>query len=305
MENFVLAKAIGFVLAGMLIALFSDRRAVFWGGTLVVGAFVGYANPVWGIMTVVELALGWFVGRWLLNVSRDGRGRLRDFWERVNEDKDSLRRRRQKRLAELQSERVPPPTPIAPTIPQPKRLEPIAPVSQPPRRGLGVVETVLVGIFLFGSGFGIAHLTKVSPADSEAVQSDRFEVPASESSPLDDQTHSGEKTGEVLPSEEMPALNERALRFLYEGRVITRTGILPTAEFMFVTSPIEGDPRLHRLFVIDCQSGSYARNAESLELDYLFGVMEMLMQGEPFTMAPLTPEDEGTEVLALFDFACT
>jgi len=305
MENFVPAKAIGFVLAGILIALFSDRRAVFWGGTLVASAFIGYADPVWGIMTFVELAFGWLVGRWMLNGSRDVRGSLRDFWGQVNEDKASLRLRQQKRANELLSKPAPPPTPITPTIPKPIRIEPITPVSQPPRRGFGVVEVVLVGIFLFGTGFGAAFLAKASQTGSEATRSDRFEMPTPETSPLADQTKSGQNLGEVLPSVEKPTLNERALRFLYEGRVITRTGTLPSAEFLFVTTPIEGEPRLHRLFVIDCQSGTYGRNAESFELDYLFDVMEMLTQGEPFTTAPITPDDDGTEVRALFDLACT
>lgn len=76
MENFVIAKAIGFVLAGILIAIFSDKRALFWGATLVVSAFIAYSNPVWGIVTFFELLIGWLVGRWLRRRYVDVRARL-------------------------------------------------------------------------------------------------------------------------------------------------------------------------------------------------------------------------------------
>lgn len=83
MENFVISKAIGFVLAGAAIGAFSDRRALFWGAMLVVGAFTTYSNPIWGVVTFVELALGWFIGRWLRAISGGLKDRNRRFWWRV------------------------------------------------------------------------------------------------------------------------------------------------------------------------------------------------------------------------------
>jgi hypothetical protein len=65
LENFQFGMAIGFILAGIVIALFRDKRALFWGATLVVGAVTAF-NPFWGLVTFVELVIGWFIGKWLL-----------------------------------------------------------------------------------------------------------------------------------------------------------------------------------------------------------------------------------------------
>ena len=292
MENFVIAKAIGFVLAGILIAMFSSRQAVFWGGTLVVSAFIAYRDPIWGVVTFVELAVGWLLGRWLLDRSRSIKHHLGGIWGRASVDTPTPRP-------------VPPsPSPRpAPSPPQPVTRT-AAPSQTPSRQGPGFWQ---IAFFVTALPVGLATIAFLSSRPGASASVEQPAAPLLEESlgsrpevvtdfaPVDAQPE--------VP-EPVPTLDERASSFSYAGRVVVRTDTLQTGEVLFVTSPVDGERKLHRLFVIDCAADAYSKNAESLEIEYLFDVMGMLAQGEPFNTVSFDHIDADPEASELFKIAC-
>jgi hypothetical protein len=284
MENFAIAKAIGFVLAGILIAIFSSRQALFWGGTLVVSAFIGYANPIWGVITFFQLAAGWMIGRWLVSLPEA----IRFFFliRKAQRMGDSTRPK--PKPTEIRAKPPPPSPPIPPPLP------PQTP--QTKRRGSTVIflslGAIVAGLFFVG-------LTRQSPRSEPHLKID-----------VSDRTETRDSAGgpEInIESEEPvtePTLNERLAMFSHEDRIVVRVETLTAAEVMIVTSPVERDPKIHRLFVIDCAIGAYSKNAESLELAYLFDVIDLLSQGEPFTKKLFTQEDVDPEANKLYKMAC-
>jgi len=100
------------------------------------------------------------------------------------------------------------------------------------------------------------------------------------------------------------ALIERLAAFLMDERRVFLALELASGEILAGTMPAKGNPAIHRLFVIDCRTGSYSRNAESLEAGYILEVGKKLIDGEPFTLDPIASGLGDPEASELFRLAC-
>ena len=99
-------------------------------------------------------------------------------------------------------------------------------------------------------------------------------------------------------------LIERLAAFVMDGRKVFLALELTSGEYLIGTTPTDGGRALHRLFVIDCRTEAYSRNAESLETSYILEVTKKLIDGEQIMLDPIANGFDDPEASELFRMAC-